>query len=59
METRQIDLTKMTEIELWKFVSEQQEQMTNFVIALNQTQQNINNAKIEIAKREQENETKP
>ena len=54
METKQIDLTKMTETELWKFISEQQEQVTNFVIALNQTQQNIINAKAEIAKRETE-----
>ena len=45
METKQVDLTQMTELELWKFISEQQEQVTNLVVALNQIQQNITNAK--------------
>ena len=50
METQPIDLTKMSEVELWKFIAEQQEQLTQIISMANQIQQNIANAKVQVAK---------
>lgn len=50
MDIKQVDLTTMSETEILKFIIEQQRQQTEFIVALNQIQTNINNAYTQLAK---------
>ena len=50
-ENKQIDITKLTPVELYKLAFEQQQVVTNLLAQIQQTQANIAALQAEIAKR--------